>query len=238
MVKNLSIKIFSDGANLDEINKLAKNEIISGITTNPTLMRKAGVTNYLGFCNLASKYARKKPISLEVFSDEIEEMYRQAHILADINPNVFVKIPITNSKGIYTLDLVEKLTREKIKVNVTGILSFNQVKLATDSIASESTTYLSIFAGRIADTGRDPIPIIQDSLKLVSDKGKKNIEFIWASTREVFNVYQASSIKCHIITCTPDIISKLKMRNKDLEELSLETVQMFYKDALKSGFKL
>ncbi len=237
MLKDLSIKIFSDGANLDEINKLAKNEIISGITTNPTLMRKAGVTNYLGFCNLASRYAGDKPISLEVFSDEIEEMYRQANILAAINPNVFVKIPITNSKGIYTLDLVEKLTKEKIKVNVTGILSLNQVKLSIESIASELTTYLSIFAGRIADTGRDPMPIIQNAIKLAKDKGK-NIEFIWASTREVFNVYQAASINCHIITCTPDIISKLKMRNKDLEELSLETVQMFYNDALESGFKL
>ena len=237
MFNDLSIKIFSDGANLDEINKLAKNEIISGITTNPTLMRNAGVTNYLGFCNLASKYAGDKPISLEVFSDEIEEMYRQAHILADINPNVFVKIPITNSKGIYTLDLVEKLTKEKIKVNVTGILSFNQVKLSIESISSELTTFLSIFAGRIADTGRDPMPIIQNALELARNKGK-NIEFIWASTREVLNVYQAASIKCHIITCTPDIIKKLKMRNKDLEELSLETVQMFYSDALKSGFKL
>jgi len=237
MFKDLSIKIFSDGANLDEINKLAKNEIISGITTNPTLMRKAGVTNYLGFCNLASQYAGNKPISLEVFSDEIDEMYRQAHILAAINSNVFVKIPITNSKGIYTLDLVEKLTKEKINVNVTGILSFNQVKLSIESIASESISYLSIFAGRIADTGRDPIPIIQDSLKLAREKGK-NIEFIWASTREVYNVYQASSINCHIITCTPDIITKLKMRNKDLEQLSLETVQMFYNDAIESGFKL
>ena len=237
MLEDLSIKIFSDGANLDDINKLAKNEIISGITTNPTLMRKAGVTDYYGFCKLASKYAGLKPISLEVFSDDIDEMYNQAHILSEINPNVSVKIPITNSRGVSTLDLVKKLSNEKISINVTGILSLNQIELAIDNMDSKSHSYLSIFAGRIADTGRDPLPIVKKAISLAEQK-KKNIEFIWASTREVFNVYQASSINCHIITCTPDIISKLKMRNKNLDQLSLETVQMFYQDALKSGFTL
>ena len=235
--QNLKIEIFSDGANLDQINRLANGELISGITTNPTLMRKAGVTNYLEFCRQATKFANHKPISLEVFADEESEMYKQSKILASISDNVCIKIPITNSKGKPTYDLIKKLGEEGICVNVTGLLSRCQIKNAINSVSRNIKSYLSIFAGRIADTGVDPLPIVKEAVDLAKEENDK-IKFIWASTREVFNVYQAESVGCHIITCTPDIIKKLKLYKKNLDSLSLETVKMFYEDALISGYSL
>ena len=235
--KDLKIEIFTDGANLDQIYKLANGNLISGITTNPTLMRAAGVTNYLDFCKKAAKFSNNKPISLEVFADDEVEMYKQAKILSSIADNVCIKIPITNSKGIPSYQLINKLGKEGICVNVTGLLSRNQIRNAINAVSKNIKSYLSIFAGRIADTGIDPLPIVKEAVDLAKEKNG-NIKFIWASTREVFNIYQAESVGCHIITCTPDIIRKLNMYQKNLDDLSLETIRMFYDDALSSGYKL
>ena len=228
------IKIFADGANKIEIIELNKNQHISGFTTNPTLLRKAGVSNYKDFA-IDILSIINKPISFEVIADDFNEMKRQALEISSWGKNVYVKIPITNTKGEFSYSVIESLSNQEIKLNITAITTIKQVKNILPALKLSSGAYLSIFAGRIADTGINPLPVIKKSLKLIENT---NIELIWASPREVYNVIQAEHIGCHIITCTNDILKKLSLIGKDLTEYSLDTVKMFYNDAKLSDYKL
>ena len=230
------IKIFTDGANLDSIIELAKDDFIDGITTNPTLMRKSGVTNYMNFARSAVKYSLGKSISLEVFSDDFDEMVTQAKILSKLGDSVYVKIPITNSKGESTKDVIRELLREGIKVNITAVLSYDQIDSCINNFSHNNYGYISVFAGRISDTGRDSKTFIEYTARKINEKNLKNVEIIWASTREIFNVYEAAHSKCHIITIPPEIMKKINLYNYDLEKLSLETVKMFKSDAQKANY--
>ena len=228
-------KIFVDAADLDEVIRLSKKDYISGITTNPTLMRKSGVSNFEIFSKAV--IARTSlPISLEVFSDDLDEMCEQAEKISSWGKNIYVKIPITNSKGIPTYKIIKKLSAEKIKINVTAVLSKNQINKVFEVLDPAINSILSIFAGRIADTGRDP----QEFIKYAIDKkiNHNKCEILWASTREIFNLYEAKKINCDIITIPPNLLNKIAMKDQDLEELSLETVNMFYQDALKTNYKI
>jgi len=233
---NSSIKIFTDGANLDSISQLASDPSIDGITTNPTLMRSSGVTNYMTFAKAAIKVSHGKSLSLEVFSDDHDEMIKQARILASLSFNVYVKVPITNSVGISSMEVIRKLSKENINLNITAILTKEQIDICCDSLNNNSRAYISIFAGRIADTGRDPIKFINYALDKFKDF--RNIEVLWASTREVYNIYQALDCNCHIITVTPAIIKKIQLKDYDLKKLSLETVQMFKRDSEKANYRI
>ena len=233
---NHSIKIFTDGANLDSISQLASDPSIDGITTNPTLMRSSGVTNYMTFAKAAIKVSHGKSLSLEVFSDDHEEMIKQARILASLSFNVYVKVPITNSFGISSMEVIRKLSKENINLNITAILTKEQIDICYESLNNNSRAYISIFAGRIADTGRDPIKFINYALDKFKDF--RNIEVLWASTREVYNIYQALDCNCHIITVTPAIIKKIQLKDYDLKKLSLETVQMFKRDSEKANYRI
>ncbi len=235
-LKNLNIKIFADGADLTSIENLNINQNISGFTTNPSLMKKAGVTDYKAFCLDVLKLTKNKPVSFEIFSDDLEEMYDQASEIASWSKNIFVKIPVTNSRGEKTSSLIKKLLENKIKCNVTAIMTIQQVKEIYEISNSETCVIISIFAGRIADTGIDPIPTMTEAVNIC--KTKKNIEILWASTREVINIFQANKIGCQIITVPYDILKKTSLIGKNLGELSLETVQGFLNDAIKVGFKI
>jgi len=230
------IKIFTDGANLDSINSLAMDSSIDGITTNPTLMRASGVTNYMTFAKAAVESAGGKSLSLEVFSDDHKEMIIQAKILSRLSHSVFVKVPIINSLNISSIDVIKSLAKEKINLNITAILTKEQIDICKKSLLIDSKAYISIFAGRIADTGRDPIPFIKYAINLF--KEYKNVEILWASTREVFNIYEAARCGCHIITVSPALIKKIKLRDYDLSQLSLETVQMFKNDSDASKYEI
>ena len=232
----LKIEIYADGANLAEMMTMADNPRISGLTTNPTLMRKAGIDNYSRFAKDVLKKIRDKPISFEVFSDDLLEMKMQGIEIASWGENVYVKVPITNTKGESTKEVIEYLVDKGVKVNVTAIFTVNQVREIVTALDPTIPSCLSIFAGRIADTGRDPIPLVQEVLKEI--EGIPSIKLIWASPRELLNIFQASEIGCHIITATSDILNKLEFIGKDLEEFSLETVKMFYLDALSSGYTI
>ena len=235
-LKDLDIKIFADGADLVSIENLNMNQDISGFTTNPSLMKKAGITDYKKFCQDVLKITKDKPISFEIFSDDLDEMYDQANEIASWGKSIFVKIPITNSKGEKTSGLIKKLLENKIKCNVTAILTIQQVKEIYEISNSETDMIISIFAGRIADTGIDPIPMMSKAVNIC--KTKKNIEILWASTRELINIFQANQINCQIITVPHDILKKISLIGKNLEDLSLETVQMFLTDATKAGYKI
>jgi transaldolase len=235
-IKDLNIKIFADGADLVSIENLNMNKDISGFTTNPSLMKKAGVSDYKKFCQDVLKITKDKPVSFEIFSDDLNEMYDQANEIASWGKSIFVKIPITNSKGEKTSGLIKKLLENKIKCNVTAILTIQQVKEIYEISNSETCVIISIFAGRIADTGIDPIPTMTEAVNIC--KTKKNIEILWASTREVINIFQANQIGCQIITVPYDILKKTSLIGKNLGELSLETVQGFLNDAIKAGFKI
>ena len=235
-LKDLNIKIFADGADLVSIENLNKNQDISGFTTNPSLMKKAGVTDYKKFCQDVLKITKNKPVSFEIFSDDLDEMYDQANEIASWGKSIFVKIPITNSKGEKTSGLIKKLLEKKIKCNVTAILTIQQVKEIYEISNSETDVIISIFAGRIADTGVDPILMMSEAVNIC--KTKKNIEILWASTRELINIFQANQINCQIITVPHDILKKISLIGKNLEDLSLETVQMFLSDATKAGYKI
>ena len=235
-LKDLDIKIFADGADLASIENLNRNEYISGFTTNPSLIKKAGVTDYKKFCQNVLKITKDKPVSFEIFSDDLDEMYNQANEIASWGKSIFVKIPITNSKGEKTSGLIKKLLENKIKCNVTAILTIQQVKEIYEISNSETDMIISIFAGRIADTGIDPIPMMSEAVNIC--KTKKNIEILWASTRELINIFQANQINCQIITVPHDILKKISLIGKNLEDLSLETVQMFLTDATKAGYKI
>lgn len=236
MLNKLNIKIFSDGANLAEMIQMSKLDYIQGLTTNPTLMRKSGIVNYEKFAKEVLNVISTKPISFEVFSDEISEMKEQATKIAGWGENVYVKIPVSNTKGEKTLKLVNELGKEGIKVNVTAVMTSEQVEEINSQLSLKVPSYISIFAGRIADTGQNPLPIVSQSLKIVSDN--KSAEVIWASPRELLNIFQANEVGCHVITATNDILKKLSLVGKDLNQYSLETVEMFHKDAIEAGFQI
>lgn len=233
---DMNVKIFADGAKKDEIFEMNKRSYISGFTTNPTLMKKAGIKDYKAFSLDILSQIKDKPISFEVFSDDFEEMEKQALEIASWGKNVYVKIPITNTKGFSSKQIIKKLSEKKVKLNVTAIMTSKQVEEIMPSLKESRGAFISIFAGRIADAGIDPLKTMIDSLKLLEQN--ENLEMIWASPRELFNVVQADKIGCHIITATSDILNKLPTLGKDLNEFSLETVKMFYKDALEAGYKI
>jgi transaldolase len=230
------VKLFADGADLGGIMEMAKNPNISGFTTNPTLMRKAGVSDYKTFALEVLKIVIDRPVSFEVFADDFPTMEKQAREIASWGSNVYVKIPVTNTKGEFAGGLIKKLSAEGISLNVTALLSLEQVKIVTEALNPDTPAIVSVFAGRVADTGRDPVPLMSEALKIMSVKPKA--ELIWASPRELLNIFQADSIGCHIITATNDILKKLNLVGKDLEEFSLETVEMFYSDAIAAGYSI
>ena len=232
----INIKIYADGADLSSFEELNENPKISGFTTNPSLMKKSGVTDYKKFAKEVLKIIKLKPVSFDVFTDDIDEMEAQAREISTWGENIYVKIPITNSKNVKTNQIVKKLLDDKIKCNVTAVFTIDQVKDIINVVDNRTDLIISIFAGRIADTGLDPVNTMKEAIKLC--KNKKNIEILWASTREIFNVVQANNINCHIITVPNSILLKMSNFGKNLEKLSLETVNSFLIDAQKSGFKI
>ena len=235
-LKKLQVKLFADGADLAGMLEMYSKPYIQGLTTNPTLMKKAGITNYEKFARDVLLRISDKPISFEVFSDDLNEMVIQARKISNWGSNVYVKIPITNTQGISTLPIIETLTQENIKINVTAIMTVDQVKEISMALNSTVPSYVSVFAGRISDTGVNPIPTMIETLQVLASN--KNAEVIWASPRELLNVFQANEIGCHIITATNDILTKLKLLGKDLTEYSLETVEMFHNDAVSAGYSI
>lgn len=234
---DLKIKLFADGANLQEMVELYNNQpLIKGYTTNPTLMHKAGVKDYKEFAKAVLKAIPDIPISFEVFSDDIVSMEKEARMINSWGKNTWIKIPITNTKGESTSPLITKLSEDGLKLNITAILTPEQVKIASHALSSSTPSIVSVFAGRIADTGRNPVPIMQKALNIL--RPNKKTELLWASTREMLNIIQAQNCGCHIITVTNDILKKIPMIGKDLNELSLDTVKMFKEDAEKSGYKI
>ncbi len=236
MFKDFKIKIFADGADLKSVKSLNKEEFIKGFTTNPSLMKKAGVTDYKSFSIELINLIGEKPISLEVFTDDIKEMEKQAKVISSWGKNVYVKIPITNTKGESTVELVKTLLNLGVKCNVTAVFTLKQVKEIFENSNNKTNLIISIFSGRIADTGRNPVQTIKDAIELC--QSKKNIEILWASTRELFNIVEAEKCRCHIITVPYEILSKFKNIGKDLNLVSTDTVKSFYQDALSAGFKI
>ena len=234
--ENLNVKIFADGADKEAMIDMYNKEYIKGLTTNPTLMKKAGITDYESFAKDILKTVKDKPLSLEVFSDDIQDMKRQALKIAEWGENVYVKIPVTNTKSESTAKLVKELSDNGVKVNVTAIMTLDQVKEVVDSLNPDVPAYVSVFAGRIADTGIDPLPLMTEVVRIT--KAKPLAEVIWASPRELLNVFNADSIGCQVITVTSDILKKLKLVGYDLNEYSLDTVKMFYNDSVSAGYKL
>lgn len=237
LLEKLPIKIFADGADLEGIIDLYRKPFLKGLTTNPTLMRKVGLTDYETFARAVLKDVKSKPISFEVFSDDFPEMRRQALKIRDWQDNVYVKIPITNTSGESAVPLIRELAGEGVKLNVTALLTPRQVKAVAAALNPTVPAVVSVFAGRIADTGIDPLPIMKESLEIL--RGLPKAELLWASVREVLNVFQAAACRCNIVTVPHDILKKLvELGGKDLDELSLDTVRMFHQDAVAAGFKL
>jgi transaldolase len=230
------VKIFADGADREALLALAGNPVVRGFTTNPTLMRKAGVSDYERFAKEILAEVKDRPISFEVFSDEFPEMEDQAMKIASWAENVYVKIPVTNTRGESAAPLMKRLAGRGVKVNATALLTLDQVQTVAGSLAGGTPAVVSVFAGRIADTGVDPVPIMKAALDVLAPHHA--IELIWASPREVYNIVQADAIGCHIITVTTDLLKKLPMLGRDLAELSLDTVRMFFKDAAAAGYTL
>jgi transaldolase len=235
-VQDLKVKLFADGAEKQSMLELYANPVIQGFTTNPTLMRKANITDYEAFAHDILEAIPDRPISFEVFADEFDEMERQARLINTWGPNVYVKIPVTNTRQEPATALVHKLSHDGIKLNVTAILTLEQVCEMAGALADGAPANISVFAGRIADTGIDPVPIMEQAVRML--RPHRQIELIWASPRELLNVFQADAVGCHIITATPDILKKLCLVGKNLTQYSLETVQMFFTDAARSGFTL
>jgi transaldolase len=232
----LNIKIFADGASFEDMINMNENSIIKGLTTNPSLMKKAGITNYEDFAKKVTREIKKKTISFEVFSDDFDEMEKQAEKISTWGNNVYAKIPITNTKKESACELIKVLNEKKIKVNVTAIMTLQQVEDVYKVLNNSVNNYVSIFAGRIADTGINPEIIISESLKIFKDF--KKTEILWASCREIFNIYQADKMGCHIITVPNDILKKTNVVDYNLEKYSLDTVKDFYKDSVEAGYKL
>lgn len=230
------IKLYADGADLNDMIEEYRKGIASGFTTNPTLMKKAGVKSYEEFAKAALRAIPDLPISFEVFSDDFSGMEREARKIGSWGNNVYIKIPVTNTKGESTTPLVRKLSHDGLKLNVTAILTLDQVKTVAQVLSPGTPSIVSVFAGRIADTGVDPTPIMREAAKIL--KPNPNAELLWASSRELLNLFQAQSCECHIITITNDIFKKIPLVGKDLNQLSLETVQMFYSDAQSAGYTI
>jgi transaldolase len=235
-IDQLTVKIFADGADKSGMLEMYAKAYIKGLTTNPTLMRKAGISDYRAFAKDILKAIPDKPISFEVFSDEFEDMERQALEIASWGDNVYVKIPVTNTRRETCYELVRKLSRRKVKINVTAIMTLAQVRDVVAALDPQTPSYVSVFAGRIADTGRDPVPMMAAAVQLLATNPRA--ELIWASPRELLNIFQADAIGCHIITVTNDILKKLSLVGYDLAEYSLDTVKMFYADAHQAGYKI
>jgi transaldolase len=236
MLDQISTRIFADGADIDRILALAADPRIVGFTTNPTLMRKVGLTDYARFAQELLERVTERPISFEVFADDIHEMRRQAHTIASWGENVYVKVPVTSTTGESMAPLVRELSEYGVKVNVTALFTTIQVELIAAAVADGAPSYISVFAGRIADAGVDPVPIMASSLEIMARAPRS--ELIWASPREILNLIQANEVGCHIITITHELLRKLDGLGKDLEQYSLETVRMFHDDALAAGFTL
>ena len=235
-IQSLRVKIFGDGADKDTMLSLNADSRIAGFTTNPTLMRKAGVADYEVFARDVLSIIKRKPISFEVFSDEFDEMEAQARQIASWGSHVNVKIPITNTQGRLSVPLIEKLTAAGVKLNVTAMTLYEQVTTVAPILGRGAGGFVSVFAGRIADAGQDPLPIMSRCRQFLSNY--PNVELIWASPREVYNIVQADSIGCHVITVTADILKKLPLLGGDLKQVSLDTVKMFYNDARAAGFTI
>ena len=235
-VDQLRVKIFADGADFDGIMKMHANPVIKGFTTNPTLMRKAGVSDYEAFGRRLLAAITDRPVSLEVFADDFDEMERQARAIASWGKNVNVKIPVMNTRREFAGPLIKKLSAAGVAVNVTALFTLDQVKRVTDCLHPDTPAIVSVFAGRVADTGIDPVPLMAEAVQILKPKPKA--ELIWASPRELLNVFQADAIGCHIITVTNDIIAKLALVGKNQDDYSLETVQMFYRDASAAGYTI
>jgi len=231
------IKIFADGASLPSMLESARDPRISGFTTNPTLMRKAGISDYRAFAKEVLASIKDRPISFEVFADEFADMRRQAQDIATWGDNVYVKIPITNTRRESATPLIRELASSGVKLNVTAICTLEQVRDTAQALKGGAPSVVSVFAGRIADTGRDPIPLMKEALGMCR-AADKSIELLWASPRELLNIVQAAEVGCDIITVTPDLLKKLELVGKDLADFSLDTVQMFHRDAQAAGFKL
>jgi transaldolase len=237
ILEALPVKIFADGADLEGIIDLYRKPFIQGLTTNPTLMRKVGISDYEVFARSVLESVTEKPISFEVFSDEFPEMRRQAIKIRDWQRNVYVKIPITNTRGESALPLIADLAAEGVKLNVTAILTLKQVEGVAKALNKEVPSVVSVFAGRVADTGVDPLPLMKESLNAINSL--PGAELLWASVREVLNIFQAAACGCHIVTVPHDILAKaIKLGGTDLSELSLDTVRMFHQDAVAAGFRL
>jgi transaldolase len=235
-VEELKVKIFADGADKAGMLEMYEKPFVKGLTTNPTLMKKAGITDYRAFCKDILTSINDKPLSFEVFSDDFSEMERQALEIASWGDNVYVKIPITNTRQEACYDLVNKLAAQKVKLNVTALMTLDQVRNVVAALDPNIPSYVSVFAGRIADTGYDPVPLMTTAVEIL--KTAPAAELIWASPRELLNIFQADEIGCHVITVTNDILKKLSLVGYDLDEYSLDTVKMFYADAVAAGFKL
>ena len=235
-VDELKVKIFADGADKAGMLEMYEKPFVKGLTTNPTLMKKAGISDYRAFCKDILTSIKDKPLSFEVFSDDFSEMERQALEIASWGKNVYVKIPITNTKQEDCYDLVKRLAAKKVKLNVTALMTLEQVRNVVASLDPYVPSYVSVFAGRIADTGYDPLPMMTKAVEIL--KAAPASELIWASPRELLNIFQADDIGCHVITVTNDILKKLHLVGYDLDKYSLDTVKMFYKDAVEAGFKL
>lgn len=235
-IADLRVKIFADGADKEGMIEMAAKPFIKGLTTNPTLMRKAGITDYKSFALDILKAIPVKPISFEVFSDDFEEMERQAIQIAGWADNVYVKIPVTNTKQEPAYALLQRLSKRRIKLNVTALMTLKQVQDVAATLDPDVPSYISVFAGRVADTGRDPVPHMAEAVELL--KEMPQAELIWASPRELLNIFQADSIGCHIITVTNDVLKKLTLVGKNLDDYSLDTVKMFYNDAMSAGYAI
>jgi transaldolase len=235
-VSELKVKLFADGADRTGMLEMYRQPYIKGFTTNPTLMHKVGLTDYRSFGHSMVEAIPDRPISFEVFSDEFADMERQAREIATWGKYVYVKIPVTNTRREPSYDLVRRLSHEGVKLNITAIMTNDQVRKVVEAVRGGAPSCVSVFAGRIADTGRDPVPIMAECVKILKIAPKA--ELIWASPRELLNIFQADAIGCHIITVTNDILKKLSIVGKDLDEYSLETVKMFFDDGLKAGFSL
>ena len=233
---NPRVKVFADGADLASIRQLADNRGIAGFTTNPTLMRKAGVADYETFARQVLEIVTDRPVSFEVFADDFPSMIAQARAIASWGPNVNVKIPVTNTAGLFTGPVIAELSGAGVVLNVTAITTEAQVQAVADSLAPGTAAIVSVFAGRIADTGRDPVPMMRRCLDIL--KARPKAELLWASPRELLNIIQADEIGCQIITVTPDLLAKLPLVGKDLDEYSLDTVKMFFRDASAAGYTI
>ncbi|CAN2923357.1 Transaldolase [Streptococcus dysgalactiae] len=236
MTKKLSVKVFSDGAVLETMLKDLQTGLVTGFTTNPSLMKKAGISSYIGFAKEVLAKITDYPVSFEVFADDLASMEKETEKITSLGDNVYVKIPVTTSTGESTCPLIQKLSAKGIKLNVTAIFTIEQTQAVVDHLTAGVPAIVSVFAGRIADTGVDPIPIMEEALRIC--RQKEGVELLWASPRETYNIYQADQLGVDIITCTTDLIAKLPLQGKDLEDYSLETVQMFLKDSTSLGFKI